>query len=317
MIGVLICTYNGEAYIENQIDSIYSQTVLPNVIYVFDDCSTDNTIFIIRKICDKYKNRGVNVFIKKNETNYGYRKNFMNGIMETKEDIIFLCDQDDVWSSDKVEKVMCLFKKNREVDVVFSNAEIVGMNLEKKGYTLNEYLKIKKNIYNNNPLYYQLKRNYVTGATMAIRRRLIDIIPYSLFFEHDQLISLCAALKNSIIMIPNKLVLYRQHTNNQLGVKKKDVIEKIKLFFIKHDSKLSINNEINGYEALERWAAINNVSKKNVNYLNRKINFLKHRKRYSKYFFLRFLQVVSNIAGYYRYTSGIFPLIKDLFIKIV
>ena len=100
MISVAMCTYNGEKYIQEQLESIIYQSVPPDEIVICDDCSNDATLEIVKDILNSYD--GI-VQLVSNKHNLGYRKNFEKAISLCHGDIIFLSDQDDVWSSNKIE----------------------------------------------------------------------------------------------------------------------------------------------------------------------------------------------------------------------
>ncbi|MBR6572542.1 MAG: glycosyltransferase [Clostridia bacterium] len=105
MISVCIATYNGEKFIEKQLQSILDQTITVDEVIICDDCSTDNTPQIVKAFVDRNSlNERWGFFV--NEKNLGYCLNFYSAIAKAKGDLIFLCDQDDIWSKDKVE-VMC------------------------------------------------------------------------------------------------------------------------------------------------------------------------------------------------------------------
>ncbi len=98
VVNVLISTYNGELYIEEQIDSILNQTYSPVKIYVRDDGSKDQTLQILKN----YQEQGKIVLIE--GENVGYGKSFMNLLNFTADGEFWaFCDQDDVWDSHKIE----------------------------------------------------------------------------------------------------------------------------------------------------------------------------------------------------------------------
>ena len=86
MISVAMTSYNGEKYIEEQIESILNQTVKIDEIIIVDDGSIDGTIDLIKKY---------DVTLVQNEKNIGYKENFKKAMSLCHGDIIFLCDQDD------------------------------------------------------------------------------------------------------------------------------------------------------------------------------------------------------------------------------
>ena len=99
-ISVALCTYNGEKYLHQQIDSILNQTVPVHEIVVCDDGSNDQT----SKILTQYQTKFPEVFkIHFNTENLRSVKNFEKAISLCTGDIIFLSDQDDIWEENKVE----------------------------------------------------------------------------------------------------------------------------------------------------------------------------------------------------------------------
>ena len=94
-LSIVLSTYNGEAYITEQLDSILNQTRKADEVLIFDDCSTDNTPQIIEQFIS-----GHNLTTWKfavNHENKGWKRNFMEGIWSTSGDLVFPCDQDDIW----------------------------------------------------------------------------------------------------------------------------------------------------------------------------------------------------------------------------
>ena len=106
MISIALCTYNGESYIVELLLSIINQTLQPDEIIICDDKSTDNTVKKTKLILDGWSG---NYRLIVNESNLGYKKNFQKAISLCSGDIIFLCDQDDVWDTTKIAKTMTVF----------------------------------------------------------------------------------------------------------------------------------------------------------------------------------------------------------------
>ena len=107
-ISVCMATYNGEKYIEKQLDSILKNLTNEDELIISDDGSTDNTIDILNKYAKKYKQ-----IVLLEGPRKGVIKNFEYALKYAKKDIIFLSDQDDEWEQDKVEKVIREFNKER------------------------------------------------------------------------------------------------------------------------------------------------------------------------------------------------------------
>ena len=93
-VSVVMCTYNGEKYLREQMDSILAQTYPIHDIIVSDDCSTDGTMNILQEYATKFP------FIKvhRNTRNKGCNQNFHDII----EDYIAISDQDDIWFPKKI-----------------------------------------------------------------------------------------------------------------------------------------------------------------------------------------------------------------------
>lgn len=215
-ISVALCTYNGEKYIKQQLESIIDQTELVNEIIIGDDGSTDKTIQIAKEVLEDAK---IDYKIICNTVNLGFCKNFENVISHTKGDIIFLSDQDDVWESDKVEVMIRDFDHNENSLVIFSNANLVNENMERLPGTLWDavYYTEKEN---KKSEWFELllSGNYMTGAAMAFRRSLFEQTkPFPKNVYHDEWLAVHAALYGDIEKEERKLINYRQHGKNVCG----------------------------------------------------------------------------------------------------
>ena len=102
LISVVLATYNGEKYIEEQINSILQQTYSPLEVIIVDDASTDNTVSILRQF--ETSHSCIKVFTS--EVNAGYIKNFEKGMLLARGEYIALSDQDDIWEEEKLCRLM-------------------------------------------------------------------------------------------------------------------------------------------------------------------------------------------------------------------
>ena len=107
MISIIMATYNGSHYLKEQLESIANQTIKPEEIVIVDDCSADNTIEIIENF--KRNNKGFSIKLILNEK-HGSSPLFAKGVLESKRDFIFFCDQDDIWFENKIEEVLTILK---------------------------------------------------------------------------------------------------------------------------------------------------------------------------------------------------------------
>lgn len=112
--AIVITTYNGEKYINEQLESIRLQTRIPDHVYIFDDKSTDSTPKRIVEYIEKYSLQNKWELII-NEKQLGWKRNFMEGFKKVSEDLIFPCDQDDIWPIYKVEYYVNIFEKRENI----------------------------------------------------------------------------------------------------------------------------------------------------------------------------------------------------------
>ena len=126
-VAVILCTYNGETYIKEQIDSILNQTY-PNItLYIQDDCSTDSTSEVLNQYASNPK-----VVLHKSETNLGYPFAFYDLLTKVEDaDYYSFSDQDDVWNPDKVERAVKLLNKAdaSKPAISFANYDVCDENL--------------------------------------------------------------------------------------------------------------------------------------------------------------------------------------------
>lgn len=242
-LSVALCTYNGENFIESQINSIINQSYPIDEIVICDDNSKDNTLkilFDLKKIYD-------NLIIFQNEKTLGTIKNFEKAISKTSGDLIFLADQDDIWINSKVNKINNFFRENTWCNLVFTNAMLIDDSENQLKNTLwekwNFNLENQKKWKNNNNAFNDLifNNNKITGATICFRKELKKyILPIDLPFGywHDSWLGLNAAATNSLGFINENLIFYRIHQNQQIGLNsnlKKEVILKSNKKFISLD----------------------------------------------------------------------------------
>lgn len=215
MISIALCTYNGEKYIKEQLNSIITQTVPPDEIIISDDCSHDNTQKNVFEVMNKW--RGHWKFVK-NTTNLGYRKNFEKAIGLCQGDFIYLADQDDVWEKNKLEVMNEVFQKDESVLMVFHDAEVVDEKLEKIDSSLWQEAQFNpKEIEVNNYSFF-FYANPVQGAACAFKKELFErAIPFSHEAVHDEWLALIAAITGKIVPVNKTLLKYRQTGNNARG----------------------------------------------------------------------------------------------------
>lgn len=250
MISVALCTYNGEKYIEQQLDTLIHQTLPPDEIIICDDQSRDRTVDIIRNTLRDWHGSWKLIC---NQQNLGYKKNFQKAISLCSGDIIFLCDQDDVWDYDKIA-IMMPFFEDLDVILVFHDADIVNERLETiRSSFLNE-LKFDRSSFQRGDYSCLFIGNFIQGAACGFRKKLFDqSIPFPDTAFHDEWLALNAALLGKIIVVPRLLLKYRQRGDNALGGPKNlSLIKKIKDWLYRFQNK---KNDYLAYQEhqIELW----------------------------------------------------------------
>ncbi|MBO0473543.1 hypothetical protein IGL98_002656 [Enterococcus sp. DIV0840] len=205
MISVCIATYNGEKYLEEQLDSILPQLDSRDELIISDDGSKDATLAIIKR----YTAQDQRIKFFKGPGK-GVIANFEFAINQSQGEFIFLADQDDVWLPEKVQTTLDFFAAHPKIDLVISDLVIVNEHLEVIEPSYFEYRKVRLGFLHN------IVKNKYIGAGMAFRSRLkTRILPIPAKVPmHDMWIGLIAAYRNKSALIPQKLTLYRRHSNN-------------------------------------------------------------------------------------------------------
>lgn len=230
-VSVAMTTYNGEKYVEEQLMSLLKQTYKIDEVIILDDQSKDATKEIVENFIKK--NQLDNWKFMVNKINVGFIKNFLECIKMTSGDIIFLCDQDDIWEADKIEVMSSLMNEKEEILALNSSVTPVNSDgkkidfIEKKGYTNGNIIKkwIKPGDLVSFDFAYLAADNISPGCTMCfmkeIKERLIECEEMCLEhnFPHDWAINLIASLEGGTFYLNKPTINYRLHENNTLGLK--------------------------------------------------------------------------------------------------
>ena len=224
MLSVALCTYNGERYIREQLESILNQTLLVDEIVVCDDGSSDKTLQIVEQIKTQ---TSIEIRVYCNETNHGVCKNFQKAINMCHGDIVFLSDQDDVWMPEKVDTVVRHFNQHPLHQVVFTDATLIdGDGKPIPGGTLWKCFgmtpKAKKMMNRGYGIELFSNENRATGATMAVRKgfkylnHIVDYCKGDIL--HDGTLAMLAAASNQLGYIDEELIGYRIHREQECGI---------------------------------------------------------------------------------------------------
>lgn len=219
-ISVALCTYNGEKYLPEQLASIARQTLLPDELVICDDGSTDATIAIVEAFKAQVS---FPVRVHRNERNLGSTKNFEQALRLCRCQYIALADQDDVWLPEKLHRLLNLMAQPPYPGVVFSDANLIDAEGNLIGGSLWESVKFtsaeQERFRRGDVIQVLMKHPVVTGAAMMIRADLRDtVLPIPPQWTHDGWMVFLAALVSTVTLVEEKLMHYRKHGSNQIGV---------------------------------------------------------------------------------------------------
>lgn len=289
VISILMATYNGDKYIRQQLDSIFSQTYENWVLYISDDGSTDDTIAIIHEYMNKVSEGKI---VLLNGPRIGFAGNFFSLLHNAQIISAYyaFCDQDDIWVDTKLDDAVSA------VNAASSNANSEYILYGSRTYLIDS----KGNKCGASPCFQRsfglqnaLVQSYSGGNTMLFSRglkKVIETFPADeVIVSHDWFLYLiCSALGGEIIYDENPKVLYRQHDDNLVG------------------SNLGINSKLTRLRKIyggdfKRWNAVN---EKNLSFLKDKIA-MEQRKIIASYYHANSFSAISRIrsfihAGVYR-----------------
>lgn len=196
-VSVILCSYNGQKYLREQLDSILSQTYPADEIIIQDDGSTDNTWAIIQEYCAKFEK--IKAF--QNNAGKGINNNFFSAFNRAKKgNVIAISDQDDIWENKKLEK---------QVNSIENKLLCCSMSkpFSEDGFPV----AYNGRIPNIHPLSL-FCCNKIPGHTMMFRQELLDLAPFkSCQVIYDHQIAIIAAISNNISFIKEPLVRNRRH----------------------------------------------------------------------------------------------------------
>jgi len=222
-ISIVLCTYNGAKYLEEQLDSLIQQSMSWDELIIIDDASTDGTVEILTQFESNHKN--VRLFIK--PKNKGVTHRYEEGIRIAACDYIFLCDQDDVWEEKKLERMIDVFKET-DAKLVFSDARCIDSSGNSLGYNLWDQIGFNKaerlQMMEGKGMLVTVRHNVASACCMAfhnsLKKNIQPLIHGNKHLLHDRFIlAITVALyPDSVKFIDEQLVDYRIHKDQVIGL---------------------------------------------------------------------------------------------------
>lgn len=260
-VSIVLATYNGKKFIEEQLDSLCNQTRLPDEVLICDDKSQDGTAEMIKKyiICNKLDSYWT---IKENEVNKGYAKNFIDLALSAKGEYIFFCDQDDIWDCNKIEKMTEILDENEEIDLLCSNLEPFYY-----GDGGRKWDKRELEVMTNNGSIDKPSLNYFnffcrrSGCTMCVRKSFLHKISSYWIpgWAHDDFVWKMSVIEGKCAIYQYCSLRRRMHDNNASSMKVrtrewrlKQVEEQLEQYISFYRYSVDINAKKSGIKIIKR-----------------------------------------------------------------
>ena len=250
MVDILMATYNGEAFVEEQVQSIINQTYREWRLLVHDDGSTDKTMEILHRLAKEDERV---VVIEDGVQRLGVARNFIHLVKQSAAAYCMFCDQDDVWLPHKVEKMVHAIEQYNQgiPQVVYTNAFLWspdrGIISDKN--TLTYPTTLRQTLFLNTG---------IQGAATIFNRSMCEVIeqPLSYYAMHDHVLLLAGICFGEVHYLHESLMYYRQHEHNVTGNAPGSIAKKIALMWENREVRLVNREHYEGLKAFyERFEA--------------------------------------------------------------
>ncbi len=312
-ISVAMCTFNGENFLLEQLESIARQKRLPDQLVVCDDGSLDSTGEILQNFA---RRAPFAVRTHRNQERLGSTKNFEKAIGLCDGDFIALCDQDDVWEPTKLERLLEGIADS-SIGGVFSDATLVdayGRSLGRRLWQIHRFhLGQEGDLSREAAIRLLLKHDVVTGATLMFRASIRELLlPICDLWVHDGWIAWMLILYSRMAFVAEPLVRYRVHARQQLGIGRQG--SERRLVGLGDRRKLTVM--ATQFEALrDRWIARPGERfEECLSSIENKISFLRQRSQLPDNAMERACAVLSLAPCYAQFARGLSSMRHDLFL---
>lgn len=225
-VSVVLATHNGERFLAEQLDSLAAQTRTPDELVAVDDCSTDRTVEMLRSFA---RTAPFPVEVVEQTEHAGTCDTFGEGLRRATGTILAICDQDDRWAPEKIAIMSERMAARPEALLAFSDAVLVdsdGRQVSRSRWRLAGFGPREWAAMDHDAFGEMMKRQIVSGCTAAIRSEILPaLLPFPSGLHnalpqmmYDRWISLLAAAAGPVLTVPERLVDYRIHPSQQIGI---------------------------------------------------------------------------------------------------
>jgi glycosyltransferase involved in cell wall biosynthesis len=317
-VSVALCTHNGARFVLEQVRSILEQSEPPIQVVLSDDASNDDTVALVEDLwAELAPSAAPELVILRNTVALGVTRNFQQAVEACNGELVALADQDDLWNPDRLQLMASCFESSPTLGLLFTDARLVDASGTDLGSSLFQALEVRDrdlaDIRRGKAFPVLLRRNVVTGATVMFRRSLLKAaLPFDPAWVHDEWLAIIAAAVSRVDWLPDRLIDYRQHGGNQIGVARPTLRYKIGRVFEPRGDRYVALAERAGHlvERLESLAALSAAGAAKAK--------LKHQERRSELSAFRLARLVPVLreaarGGYSRYSSqGNLDILRDL-----
>jgi len=319
-VSVILCTYNGAAYLQQQLDSIAAQSMLPLELIACDDGSSDATVDILESF---QRLAPFPVEIVRNPANLGSTANFDQAIRRASGEFLALSDQDDVWLPEKLATLVPVLENDPGLGGVFSDAKLLDDRATSAAQTRTETLwsihgfnsrKQRQFASRGGAIRLLLQSDVLTGATLLVRsslRPLWQPIPRS--WVHDGWLAWMLAVHTRLKPVPEPLMLYRLHREQQLGIGSSRTLKE-RTRAIQETERARYNRVAGQFKDLLEHVQATANDRALENQLLGKIKLLRQRAELPRHTISRVLSILGSTGDYRRFARGWRSMRKDLFL---
>lgn len=322
-LSVAMATFNGERFVAEQLRSIGEQTRPPHEILICDDGSTDGTLAAARAFASRSCSP---VRIFESEARLGSTKNFERAVAFCEGDVIALADQDDVWKPHKLETLARALQSNPGAGAVFSDAQLTDESLHPLPRLLWDTVGFSRTqrarLATGHGTEVLLRRNVVTGATLAFRSALRGmLLPIPEAWVHDAWFALLISATAGLVAVADPLVLYRQHPAQQIGTRRASMLQRLSKIRAQGRQGPEMNSQAwlaaaqayeGAYDRLAQWGgAKGDIT---LRLVQAKIRHLRARARLPEHRAARLKSVLRELVllRYRRYSNGVRSAVADM-----